>query len=111
LVVLNEAGEPIGIVTDRDLALRALARGVNPADTKLGEVMSRTVRVVREDESIEAALAVMRSGPFRRLPVVGDDRKLVGLLSLDDILDLLAEEFSDIGMLMRREGPSVLTEH
>lgn len=54
------------------------------------------------------AIARMRSGPFRRLPVVDDEGKLVGLVSLDNILELLVEEFSDIGKLLQKESPEGL---
>ena len=52
----------------------------------------------------------MRAGAFRRLPVVDNDGKLVGLVSLDDILDLLSEEFNEIGRLLRNESPASLAE-
>ena len=60
---------------------------------------------VTEETSIEEALSIMRQGPYRRLPVVDSGGKLAGLLSIDDILDLLAEEFREIGELLRRESP------
>jgi CBS domain-containing protein len=108
--VLNDAGEPVGIVTDRDLVVRVMAEGLGPIDTTVGEVMTRRPVAVREDESIESALAIMRRGPFRRLAVVDGAGKLVGLLSLDDILELLSEEFREIGQLIEKETPASLAE-
>lgn len=105
LVVLDDLGQPIGIVTDRDLTIRVLAASLEPNQTRVQDVMTKTPRTVREDAPIEDALALMRSGRFRRVPVVDANNKLVGLLSLDDILGLLAEEFRDIGGLLRRESP------
>jgi CBS domain-containing protein len=110
LVVLSEQQQPIGVITDRDLTVKVLARGRDAADTTVQQVMSPCPRCVHEEAPIEAALTVMRSGPFRRVPVVDDEGKLVGLLSLDDILDLLAEEFGEIGALVRRTGPRVLAQ-
>jgi CBS domain-containing protein len=52
----------------------------------------------------------MRSGPFRRVPVVSAEGELVGLLSLDDILDLLTEEFGQIRGLLEQESPTSLAE-
>ena len=101
LVVLDEASEPIGIVTDRDLALRVVATE-QPGSTEVREIMSQLPDVVEESISIESALAVMRAGRHRRLPVVDSAGKLVGILSLDDILELLAEEFKNIGELVER---------
>jgi CBS domain-containing protein len=105
LVVLDPAGKPIGILTDRDLALRIVAGGRSPRDTAVGQVMTEHPRTVNENTPIEAAVSLMRSGAFRRVPVVNDDGKLVGLLSLDDVLLLLAEEFGLISALLQREAP------
>jgi CBS domain-containing protein len=59
---------------------------------------------VSETTPIETALSLMRSGSFRRVPVVDDDGKLVGIVSLDDALGLLAEEVASIGGLIERQG-------
>ncbi len=67
--------------------------------------MTRLPQMIGEDAPIEEALGLMRCGPYRRLPVVTRDGRLVGILSLDDILDLLAEEFGEIGRLLRKESP------
>ena len=108
LMVLDMDSRPVGILTDRDLAIRVVAKGLDPAETVVRDVMSKAPDCVREDTSIEHALSHMRAGPFRRLPVVDNDGKLVGLISLDDILDLLSEEFREIGRLVRHEGPASL---
>jgi CBS domain-containing protein len=105
LVVVNDAAQPIGILTDRDLVTRVMARERIPAETPLREVMTAVPKTVTEDESIEDAPAEMRRGNFRRLPVVDSDSRLVGLVTLDDILMLLSEEFNDIGRLLERETP------
>jgi len=108
LVVQDGEGRPTGIVTDRDLAIRVVAQGRDPYRTLVGEVMTRFPRTIEESTPIENAITVMRSGTFRRLPVVDRDGKLVGLLTLDDILDLLTEEFRQIGQLLQKEGPGSL---
>jgi CBS domain-containing protein len=100
LVVLNSAGAPAGLVTDRDLVLRVLAASRDADETKVAEVMTLEPRSVREDNSIEGAIALMRAGGFRRLPVVDGDGRLVGIVSLDDVLALLAEESAQIGALL-----------
>jgi CBS domain-containing protein len=105
LVVVNDAGQPVGIVTDRDLVTRVMARGRDAADTQLREVMTSAPTTTSERESINNALAVMRRGNFRRLPIVDSNNRLVGLITLDDILMQLAEEFKDIGRLLERETP------
>jgi CBS domain-containing protein len=105
VVVVSPAQEPIGIVTDRDLVIRVLADGKNPYQTPVENVMTTALKTVTEGTSIEQALALMRSGAFRRLPVVDRQGKLLGILTLDDILMLLAEEFTRVGELLNRETP------
>lgn len=105
LVVLDGDRRPVGIVTDRDLVIRAIAAGRDPFTTTVAEVMTRHPKTVSEETPIESALSLMRSGVFRRLPVVDQDDRLVGLVTLDDILMLLSEEFESIGALIRQETP------
>jgi CBS domain-containing protein len=111
LVILNESTEPTGILTDRELIMRVMAKGLDPNMTTIADVMTMEPKTISEDASIESAMSLMRRGGFRRLPVVDANGKLVGLLSLDDVLMLLAEEFSQIGQLLERETPQgVATE-
>ena len=86
-------------------SIRVVSNGRDPFETLVRDVMSKAPAAIHEDTSIEEALSHMRSGPFRRLPVVDSAGKLIGLISLDDILELLSEEFREIGQLVRREGP------
>ena len=102
LVVVDDARRPIGIVTDRDLMARCVADGLDPAATALAAVMSAPARTVRESTEIEEALKLMARIHVRRLPVVDPEDRLVGILSLDDVLDLLAEESATIGRLLAR---------
>jgi CBS domain-containing protein len=110
LVVLDPKHRPIGIVTDRDLTLRAIAACRDPFTTTVAEVMTRDPKTVAEETAIEMALSLMRSGAFRRLPVVDQDDRLVGLVTLDDVLLLLCEEFAAIGGLLTRETPVAAAE-
>jgi CBS domain-containing protein len=105
LPVLDEDRRLVGIVTDRDLALRVLAGRRNPQETRIVEVMSECVQTIREDATIESALAAMRTRGTRRLPVVDAGDRLVGMLALDDVLSLLAEEFGTIGKVIDAEAP------
>jgi CBS domain-containing protein len=105
LVVVNKLNEPVGIVTDRDLAIRVLAEGRDPTQSMLRDVMTRHVTTVTSVTSVEDALRLMRVGSFRRLPVTDPAGKLTGLVSLDDILDLLSHEFHEIGRLLAEEDP------
>lgn len=108
LIVLDGDLHPIGVVTDRDLAIRVLAKGRDPIQTLVEDVMTRFPYNVSEETPVEMALSKMRAGGFRRLPVVDEAGKLIGVLTLDDILDLLCSEFEEIGKLIRKESPASL---
>lgn len=108
LVVLDPEQVPIGIVTDRDLTVRVLAQALDPLLTTVGEVMTTIPKSVHEETPIEDALRLMRAGKFRRLPVVDREGHLVGLISLDDILDLITEELQEVRQLLHEESPSSL---
>jgi CBS-domain-containing membrane protein len=68
------------------------------------------LKTVSESTRIESGRSLMRSGSFRRLPVANEDRKLVGIVSLDDVLSLLVEEFVLIGGLLEREAPQAAAQ-
>ncbi|RCV52034.1 CBS domain-containing protein [Marinitenerispora sediminis] len=83
LVVLDQ--EIVGIVTDRDLVIRCVARGLPAEQTLVRDVMSRDVMVVGPDNPVEDVFDVFGHHAFRRLPVV-EGRSLVGLVTVDDLL-------------------------
>jgi CBS domain-containing protein len=86
LVVVDALRRPLGIVTDRDLVVRCLAPGKDPERTRLRDVMSGPPAWVREDRSVEEAIDEMARLRVRRLPVVDDRDRLVGILALDDVI-------------------------
>jgi CBS domain-containing protein len=104
LVVLGGDRRPVGMVTDRDLMFHFVAEGRDPARTSVETIMAAPVVTVAEDLPIEDALARMAETRVRRLAVVDRAGCLAGLLALDDVLDLLAEEFGAIGRLLRGSG-------
>jgi CBS domain-containing protein len=110
LVVVDADKRPIGIVTDRDLMERVLATAKDPNTTTVHEVMTPEPTTIGEEDSIETALALMREGGLRRLPVVDADGILVGLLSLDDVLMLMGEEMAQVSEMLRRETPRAFAE-
>ena len=105
LVVLDPSRQPIGLVTDRDLVRRVLAVGKDPDKTRVAEVMTEGPRFAHEGMPIEQALQLMRAGNHRRMPVVDSYGKLAGILSLADVLVLLASEFADVGRLLDVRAP------
>lgn len=108
LVVLDPRRKPLGLLTDRDLALRVVGRGLDPLTTLVSEVMTRELTRIAEDTPIEDALRRMRSLGVRRMPVVDHDGVLVGIVSVDDFVSLLAEEFGDLGGVLARSSPGAL---
>ena len=104
-VIVVDEKRPIGILTDRDLTVRVLAAGLDPQTTRVSEVMTPSPTTIQEEDAIATALGCMRSGRFRRLPVVARDGSLLGILALDDVLVLMAEELAEVGPLLRREAP------
>lgn len=106
LVVVNDTrgGQtPIGILTDRDLVVRVLAERRDVGGLVLREVMTGELVTARESENLYDALKKMRSFGIRRLPIVDDDGALVGILTFDDLVELVAEELSDLSSLVSRE--------
>jgi CBS domain-containing protein len=104
LVVIGGDQRPVGFVTDRDLMFRCVAEARDPARTPLEAVMTTPVVAVPEDLPIEAALVRMADAAVRRLAVVDRAGCLAGVLALDDVLELLAEESATIGRIVGRAG-------
>jgi CBS domain-containing protein len=105
LVILDDEKKPVGILTDRALVTRAVATRQDPRSTLVRDVMTKRPRTIPEGTSLATALELMRSGTFRRLPVVDGEGALLGLLSLDDILALIAEEMAQVAKLLEKETP------
>jgi CBS domain-containing protein len=105
LIVVDDSQDPVGIVTDRDLVVRVLADRKDPEETLVGDVMSRRPATALEDTPIEIALERMAAGGFRRMPVVDHSGKLVGLVTLDDILLLVGDELAHAGKVLARQTP------
>lgn len=105
VVVEESNGErvPIGILTDRDIVVDLLANDVDLDTITVGDVMSRDLLVIGEEDSLEYAIKRMRDRGVRRAPVVNHRGGLEGILAVDDILDLLTEQLTDLDKLFRRE--------
>ncbi len=106
LVVVEERDgrrHPVGIVTDRDIVVEVVAAGVNPEALGVGDIMGSDVATVRENEGLFEALRYMRDKGVRRMPVVDGSGSLVGILTLDDLLGLLAEEMTELAKLVSHE--------
>ena len=82
----------IGLITDRDIVVRGLAEGKNLESTNVNEVMTKSVRSVRETATIDEALDLMSKADIRRIPVVNDNQELVGIVSIGDISKMANRE-------------------
>ena len=91
-----------GILTDRDVAIVAVARDFDPQTLRVGDVMSSDLVSARPEDSLADALATMRGRGVRRLPITTEQGTLIGMLTLDDLLELLADELKT--MVLTMEG-------
>ena len=101
-IVVVERDRPVGILTDRDLALAVCLHGADPSET-IQSRMTCPVDTIRDDEGVYNATQKMMELAVRRLPVVDDIGRLVGIVSLDDLLSLLSRELRNIAEGVRAE--------
>ena len=94
---------PVGILTDRDIVIELVAEQVDPQSVSVGDVMSDHLLIISESDELLDIIEQMRSKGVRRAPVVSKEGELVGILTLDDLLDVLAEAFNDLVLLTGRE--------
>lgn len=109
LVVVESQGldRTIGILTDRDIAIRCTAHGLDPESTPVSRLMTSPVHTIDENAPIEYALAEMAATGTRRLVVTGKGEKALGILSLDDLLRLLSEQAASLAQLLDKQRPHV----
>jgi CBS domain-containing protein len=106
LVVVEPEGRPVGIVTDRDLVVRGVARRVS-ADARVDSVMSTDLVTLPLDADLRDAFTVFENHPVRRIPLL-DGTRLAGMIALDDLVIDLA---SDLGRVARPVTAQVLFGH
>ena len=98
---------PIGIVPDRDSVVRGVAKRLDAEGTRVSDVMTAPVHTVGEHMPIKEAISRMAVAGTRRVVVTGDGDRVLGILSLDDVLDLLVEETQAIGRLLEKQKPRI----
>ena len=94
---------PVGIVTDRDIVVGVIATGLDPTTITVGDIMSGGLVVGRETDTILGTLEVMRSKGVRRLPTVDRNGELIGIVTVDDLLEMLADELGELARIVARE--------
>ena len=102
-LVVAEEKRPLGIVTDRDLVIRVIARALDPAAVPAREVMSRLPIFVSHRREVPEVLELMREHGVRRVPVVDDHHELMGVVALDDVVLSLATGLAAVADTIRKE--------
>ena len=102
LIVIEQAGgeaAPVGIVTDRDIVVSVIALGLDPAGLQVDDIMSDDLLTCRENDDVYETIEHMRLRGIRRVPVVNAAGGLRGIVSVDDLLEFLAEEMGDLSRI------------
>ena len=105
-VVITEDDYLVGIVTDRDLATRVLAEGRNADNLTAENVMTSDVCSIGVDAGFHEAAQMMRENGVRRLPICNENDELVGIITVDDLTELLADEQEQLAAVVRAQRPA-----
>ncbi len=100
----KEFNRPIGIITDRDLVVEVLASDAEPSQLSVFDVMTDNLASAGEDDDVLDTLRRMRELGIRRMPVVNRDGALVGIIAVDDLLDLIRQSLDDVIGLVERQA-------
>ncbi len=106
VVVVEERdgqSHPVGIVTDRDLVIEIMATALDPDAMTVGDLVTEPPVLAREDNSLFDALELMQRKGVRRVPVTSGSGVLVGIITADDVLGLLAELLDDLAAMVERQ--------
>jgi CBS domain-containing protein len=99
----NDLRYPIGIVTDRDIVIEVVAQGIEIEAVSVGDLMCRDLVLAQEDDDLIGSIQLMRRKGVRRLPVVDKRGALVGILTADDLIELIAEQLQAMAGLIGKE--------
>ncbi len=91
-VPIGENDRLVGIITDRDIACRAVANGADLTKTTAADIMTKGIVYCTENEDVEDAIHLMENNQIRRLPVINDQKRMVGMLSLGDLSHSVSHE-------------------
>ena len=100
---LNGQRMPVGIVTDRDIVVEVIAKGVDTNKLTAGDIMSLDLVTARDSDGVYETIQMMRNKGIRRLPVVNPRGGLTGIISVDDVIGLLSDEMGEIAHLISHE--------
>ena len=104
-VIIEDDGQPVGIVTDRDLVLEVLEPRSDPSAVTAGDVMTETPVTAALDDGIFEAIEKLSEHSVRRLPVGDADGKIAGVVTLDDLVVMLTDELDNLAGVIEAESP------
>ena len=104
-VVIVDGDTPVGIVTDRDLTMQVLAERVDPDESRAEDVMSDGLQTITHDAGFYEATELMSEHGIRRLPVTGANDELAGIITADDLTELLADEQQQLATVIQAQRP------
>ncbi len=99
----DQAVRPVGVLTDRDIVISVVARETDARALRVGDIMTQQPVTIGVAEPVERAVREMRRIGVRRLPVIGQRGELIGVLSLDDVLEVLAVQMQNVAGSIRNE--------
>lgn len=102
-VIVTDDDRPSGMITDRDVVAKVIAQGKDSSTTMISEIMVSPVVSIAEDKDIVDATQLMSNHGIRRLPITNTGGKLVGVVSLDDVLVQLGMEMQNIATTLKKE--------
>lgn len=105
IVIVDDrnGGIPVGILTDRDVAIKIVADEVDPRTLTAGDAMSQDLLVLQEHQHIQEAIDMMCAKGVRRAPIVDKNNKIIGITTVDDLILLLANELGGVAKLIGKQ--------
>jgi len=105
IVVIDKSDgiTPIGILTDRDVAIKIVADEIDPRQLTIGDAMSQDLLILREHQDIQEAIDMMCAKKVRRAPIADQQNKIIGIVTIDDLILLFADEFASVAKLIRQQ--------
>ena len=105
-MVVEDNGRICGILTDRDVALKVTGESKDPQKTKVGEIMTRNPVRISIDKGLQELTSLMHSSHVRRVPIVNGLDKVLGIVTLDDLIAVISDEMFEIGRTVAEGFPA-----
>ena len=110
VVIVTGDNRPTGVITDRDLTIRVMAHEKDPGEVRAGDIATRDVITFRDSMGIYEAIQKMTAEGIRRMPITDDAGKLIGIVTMDDIVRMLGEEMASIAKNIEKQSPPMQKE-